>query len=242
MVLQDSQPSKLVSPRNDLKMEGVENCSKVSDVSMVEHKVEREEGELSPTESFEQDNFEVYRENGLEPVQKLPDNVRSNKDREHKEGACCTETGARSNASLEDDGNKNCQKLSEANENASKTIASGSKFGGQVSSDEEHKGAMNCEQRDSVAESENEAVGMVGSNEGEDGSFFTFSERYLQPVKPLAKHVPGTLQVSESDSRNDSRVFYGNDSFYVLFRLHQVRTTKQPSQVLQMSIVFSSNR
>ncbi|XP_020890278.1 paired amphipathic helix protein Sin3-like 5 isoform X2 [Arabidopsis lyrata subsp. lyrata] len=221
-VLQDSQPSKLVSPRNDMIMKGVENCSKVSDVSMGEHKVEREEGELSPTEIFEHENIEVYKENGLEPVQKLPDNEISNKDREYKEGAYGTEAGARSNIKPEDDENKITQKLSEGEENASKIIVSTSKFGGQVSSDEEHKGAMNCDRRDSVAESENEAGGMVNSNAGGDGSFVTFSERDLQRVKPLAKHVPGTLQASECDSRNDSRVFYGNDSFYMLFRLHQI--------------------
>ncbi|XP_024015380.1 paired amphipathic helix protein Sin3-like 5 isoform X2 [Eutrema salsugineum] len=220
MTNEDSQPSKVVSPRNELVKEGLENCSKVSDVSKGEPKVEREEGELSPTESFEQDNFEVYRENGLESVQKLPDNVRSNKDLEHKEEGCCTEAGERSKSPPEDDGNKITQNLSEVNENDSKIIASGSKFGGHVSSEEERKGAMNCDRIDNVAESENEALGMVNSNEGEDGSFFTFSERYLLPVKPLAKHVPGPLQ--ESDSRNDSRVFYGNDSFYVLFRLHQM--------------------
>ncbi|CAN7027433.1 unnamed protein product [Brassica oleracea var. botrytis] len=144
-----------------------------------EHKVEREEGELSPTESFEHDNSEVYRDNGVESVQKLPDNVRSN-------------------TSPEDDGSKTTLKLIEANENASKDIASGSKFGGQVSLDEEHKRAMNCDQL------------------GE--SFSRFSERSLQPVKPLAKHVPVALH----DSPNASRVFYGNDSFYVLFRLHQM--------------------
>lgn len=248
MVLQVGEPSKLVSPRNDVITEGVENRSKVSDVAMAEQKVEREEGELSPTESFEHDSFEVYTENGIEPVQKLPDNVRMTKDQEHKDGGVvvgCTEAGARSNAPAEDDGSKITQKLQEANENSSRiVIAPGSsKFGGQVSSDEEHKGAMNCDRRDSVAESENEAVGNGNSNEGEDGSFFTFSERYLQPVKPLAKHVPGTLEASESDSRNGSRVFYGNDSFYVLFRLHQVRTINtQPSQAPQMLIVFSSNR
>ncbi|KAG2323076.1 hypothetical protein Bca52824_016289 [Brassica carinata] len=42
-------------------------------------------------------------------------------------------------------------------------------------------------------------LGVFNSNEvkNEDGSFFTFSERYLQPVKSLAEHVPVTLQVSE---------------------------------------------
>ncbi|KAG2317114.1 hypothetical protein Bca4012_068007 [Brassica carinata] len=213
MNFEDTQPSKLVSPpRKDLLKEGVENRSKVGDVIMGDQKVEREEGELSPTESFEQDNDEVYRDNGVESVQKLPDNVGSNREQEHKGGAVCTEAKAKSITLPKNDENKITQKLSEANVNAS-----GSKFGGQVSSDEEHKGAR----LDSVIESENEAVGMINSNEGEDGSL-TFSERYLQPVKPLAKHVPATLQVSESNSPNDSRVFYGNDSFYVLFRLHQM--------------------
>ncbi|KAF8110006.1 hypothetical protein N665_0088s0024 [Sinapis alba] len=57
--------------------------------------------------------------------------------------------------------------------------------------------------------------------EGEDGSF-AFSERFLKTVKPVAKHVPGPLKASETDSQKDSRVFYGNDSYYVLFRLHQM--------------------
>ena len=157
-----------------------------------EHKVEREEGELSPTESFEHDNSEVYRDNGVESVQKLPDNVRSN-------------------TSPEDDGSKTTLELIEANENASKDIASGSKFCGQVSLDEEHKRAMKCDQL------------------GE--SFSRFSERSMQPVKPLAKHVPVALH----DSPNDSRVFYGNDSFYVLFRLHQVRTSFLCSSKSQLS-------
>ncbi|KAG5383079.1 hypothetical protein IGI04_034549 [Brassica rapa subsp. trilocularis] len=112
MNTEDSQP-KLVSPK-DLVIEDLENRSKVSVVSMGEpHKVEREEGELSPTESFEHDNSEVCRDNGVESVQKLPDNVRSN-------------------TSPEDDGSKPTQKLLEANENASKVPASGSKFGGQM--------------------------------------------------------------------------------------------------------------
>ncbi|KAL0694479.1 hypothetical protein Bca4012_061659 [Brassica carinata] len=62
---------------------------------------------------------------------------------------------------------------------------------------------------------------VANGNEGEDGSL-AFSERFLQTVKPVAKHVPGPLIASETGSQNDSRVFYGNDSYYVLFRLHQM--------------------
>ncbi|KAL0741808.1 hypothetical protein Bca4012_083321 [Brassica carinata] len=66
------------------------------------------------------------------------------------------------------------QKLPEGKENNSKTIASRSKFGGQVSYGGEHKGGVNCVRMKSVVESENETVTVVNSNDGEDGSFFTF--------------------------------------------------------------------
>ena len=66
---------------------------------------------------------------------------------------------------------------------------------------------------------------------------FSHSERYLQPVKPIAKHVPLIIQVGECNSRNDSRIFYGNDSFYVLFRLHQVRATKQLLKFLKFQLI-----
>ncbi|GMI90141.1 SIN3-like 5 [Hibiscus trionum] len=52
----------------------------------------------------------------------------------------------------------------------------------------------------------------------DEGTLLRFSERCLITVKPLAKHVPSALQENEKDSC----VFYGNDSFYVLFRLHQI--------------------
>ncbi|CAF2082401.1 unnamed protein product [Brassica napus] len=57
--------------------------------------------------------------------------------------------------------------------------------------------------------------------EGEDGSS-AFSERFLETIKPVANHVPGPLKATETGSQNDSRVFYGNDSCYVLFRFHQM--------------------
>ncbi|KAL0715922.1 hypothetical protein Bca4012_065244 [Brassica carinata] len=128
------------------------------------------------------------------------------------------------------------QNLPEGKENNSKTIASGSKLGGQVSYGGEHKGGMNCVRMKSVVESENETVTVVNTRVKMDP--FSHSERY-QPVKPIAKHVLLTLQVSECNSQNDSRLFNGNNSFYVLFRLHQVRMTKTTSQVPQISM--SSN-
>ncbi|KAI3818168.1 hypothetical protein L1987_11971 [Smallanthus sonchifolius] len=60
---------------------------------------------------------------------------------------------------------------------------------------EEHDGV-----HDNKAESEGEA-----------------EERFLETVKPLTKYVPAISH----DDQDDPRVFYGNDAFYVFFRLHQ---------------------
>ncbi|KAK9024316.1 hypothetical protein V6N11_004483 [Hibiscus sabdariffa] len=56
-----------------------------------------------------------------------------------------------------------------------------------------------------------------GAYEDSENCELSGKERCLLTVKPLAKHVPSALRENE----NDSRVFYGNDSFYVLFKLHQ---------------------
>ena len=66
------------------------------------------------------------------------------------------------------------------------------------------------------AESEGEAEGME-SHLIEDSGLLPLSERVLLSVKPLSKHV-----AAADERKQDSRVFYGNDDFYVLFRLHRV--------------------
>ncbi|KAG2328944.1 hypothetical protein Bca52824_000124 [Brassica carinata] len=96
------------------------------------------------------------------------------------------------------------QKLPEGKDNNSKTIASGSKFGGQVSYGGEHKGGMNCVRMKSVVESENETVTVVNTRVKIDP--FSHSERYLQPVMPIAKHVLLTLQASSSSEDDNNNV------------------------------------
>ncbi|GJX85031.1 paired amphipathic helix protein Sin3-like protein 2 isoform X1 [Tanacetum coccineum] len=49
----------------------------------------------------------------------------------------------------------------------------------------------------------------------------TYLDHILQSAKPLAKHVPSPLH---DGGEKDCNIFYGNESFYVLFRLHQVKT------------------
>lgn len=46
-------------------------------------------------------------------------------------------------------------------------------------------------------------------------------ERLLETVKPITKYAPP----GSHNDKNDPRVFYGSDAFYVFFRLHQVRLT-----------------
>ncbi|RWW85830.1 hypothetical protein BHE74_00005464 [Ensete ventricosum] len=84
---------------------------------------------------------------------------------------------------------------------------------------EEEEDDVVHDDQDAKAESEGEAEGMtnVQDAEGEIMSL-PFSERFLNTVKPLARHVPAALHDKRESS---SRVFYGNDSFYVLLRLHQ---------------------
>lgn len=54
---------------------------------------------------------------------------------------------------------------------------------------------------------------------GGDCTPLPFSDRFLSLSKPLTKRVQAVL----NEEGKNSRVFYGNDDFYVLFRLHQVQ-------------------
>lgn len=64
-------------------------------------------------------------------------------------------------------------------------------------------------------EEHNEVHNNKAESEGEA------EKRLKVTVKPLTKYVPGLSH----NNLNDPKVFYGNDTFYVLFRLHQVRLT-----------------
>ncbi|XP_076908642.1 paired amphipathic helix protein Sin3-like 2 [Bidens hawaiensis] len=73
---------------------------------------------------------------------------------------------------------------------------------------------------DDKAESEGEAEGVEGANfGGGDATSSLSSDHLLLTAKPLAKRVASPLH---DGGKKDCCVFYGNESFYVLFRLHQV--------------------
>ncbi|XP_044493572.1 paired amphipathic helix protein Sin3-like 4 isoform X5 [Mangifera indica] len=190
--------------------------------SDMQFKIEREEGELSPNGDFEEDNFAAYGEAVLEAVPKAKDVAvsRQYQTKHGEEEICCAEVGGENEADADDEGEDSAQRSSEDTENASENgDVSGSDSGdAEDCSREEHEEDGDHDEHDNKAESEGEAEGMADAHDVEgDGTLLPYSERFLLTVKPLAKHVTPSLR----DKEKDSRVFYGNDSFYVLFRLHQ---------------------
>uniref|UniRef100_A0A803PD15 Histone deacetylase interacting domain-containing protein n=1 Tax=Cannabis sativa TaxID=3483 RepID=A0A803PD15_CANSA len=209
----DSTRPVILHSNGDLT-EGTRN-HRYQEEPVAHFKIEREEGELSPNGDFEEDNFANYGEAGLEALRKAKDGAAS---RQYQTGhgveeLCCGEAGGENDA--DDEGEESAQRSSEDSENASENgdVSVSESGDGEECSREEHG-----EEHDTKAESEGEAEGMADAHDVDgDGTSLPFSERFLLTVKPLAKHVPPSLH----DKEKDSRVFYGNDSFYVLFRLHQ---------------------
>ncbi|XP_062206253.1 paired amphipathic helix protein Sin3-like 4 [Phragmites australis] len=186
-------------------------------------KVEREEGELSPNGDFEEDNFVPF-EDGSSKA-KEGSTSRPFQGRPGEVVPSCAEAAGENDADADDEGEESAQRSTEDSENASEAgeDASGSESGdGEECSREDHdeeEEDMDHDDQDAKAESEGEAEGTTETHDVEGGISLPLSERFLYAVKPLAKHVPTALHDRDEKS---SRIFYGNDSFYVLFRLHQI--------------------
>ncbi|XP_026381727.1 paired amphipathic helix protein Sin3-like 4 isoform X3 [Papaver somniferum] len=204
---------------------GMAEGSKVQkhhDDSVVNFKVEREEGELSPAGDFEEDNFAVYGDANNGAVSKAKNSASGvqyqvkNSDK----GSCREVRAVEADAEDVGDGEESAQRSTEDSENASEAgedVSGSESADGEEGSREEHE--EEDAENDAKAESEGEAEGMADADDvDEDGMVVPFSERFLMIVKPLTKHVPPVLGDKE---KKDSRIFYGNDSYYVLFRLHQ---------------------
>ncbi|XWS22532.1 hypothetical protein CRYUN_Cryun29cG0044500 [Craigia yunnanensis] len=205
---------------NGMMTEGIKS-HRYNEESVGQHKVEREEGELSPNGDFEEDNFAGYGEAGLETAYKMKDAAANRQYQRHgEEEVCCGEAGGENDADGDgdDEGEESAQRTSEDSENASVNGEVSGSNSGEGESREEQEVDRDHDEHDNKAESEGEAEGMADAHDVEgDGTLLPFSERFLPTVKPLAKHFPSALHENEKDSW----VFYGNDSFYVLFRLHQ---------------------
>ncbi|CAM0958907.1 unnamed protein product [Alopecurus aequalis] len=172
-------------------------------------KVEREEGELSPNADFEESAGPLG--NVAVDGASRPKEVSAGRPR-------AAGFAGENDADVDDEGEESAQR-SEDSENASEAgeDASGSESGdGEDHEDEED---ADHDDPDAKAESEGEADGNTEAHDADGGVSLPFSEHPHNAVKPLAKHVPTALHDREEKF---SRIFYGNDSFYVLFRLHQI--------------------
>ncbi|XP_043704298.1 paired amphipathic helix protein Sin3-like 4 isoform X2 [Telopea speciosissima] len=216
--------TRSIIPTNVLMTDG-NKAYRYHEESVGHLKVEREEGELSPNGDFEEDNFVGYGGAGVDTLSKAKDSNASRKYQARngeEEEMCCGEAGGENDVDADDEGDESAQRSTEDSENASEAgDVSGSESGdGEECSREDHEEEedVDHDENDAKAESEGEAEGMADAHDVEgDGALLPYSERFLLTVKPLAKHVPSVLH----DREKDTRIFYGNDSFYVLFRLHQ---------------------
>ncbi|KAK9125519.1 hypothetical protein Scep_014365 [Stephania cephalantha] len=185
-------------------------------------KIEREEGELSPNGDYEEDNFAAYGDSATIPKAKDGAASRQYQAKHGEEDASCADVRGENDADADDEGEESAQRSTEDSENASEAgeDVSGSESGdGEECSREDHEEEEEDADHDAKAESEGEAEGMADAHDIDgDGMVLPFSERFLLRVKPLAKYLPPALYDKE---KKESRIFYGNDSLYVLFRLHQ---------------------
>lgn len=174
-------------------------------------KSEREEGELSPNRNLEENSFAAFENTGTKTEQ-TPRRSALRTAGIGGEGMCVEEAGEETDAIADDEGEESAQGSSDS-ENASENVdvsASESANGEECSPEDP-------DENDQKAESEGEAEGVADIHDAE--GMMPLSDRFLQSVKPLTMKVPMALHVKEKNSQ----IFYGNDSFYLLFRLHQVR-------------------
>ncbi|RCV16180.1 hypothetical protein SETIT_3G117100v2 [Setaria italica] len=182
-------------------------------------KPEREEGELSPNGDFEEENFGVFQVEASNGTSKLKEGSASRPlQGRHKEVVKFT---SENHADADDEADESAQRSTEDSENASEAgeDASGSEYGGgEEFSREDHEEEEDDMDPDTKAQSEGGAE-ITEAQDLDVGISLPFSERLHSTVKPLYKYVAATLQNHEDKVTS---VFYGNDSFYVLFRLHQI--------------------
>lgn len=122
-------------------------------------------------------------------------------------------------ADADDEGEESAQKSSSGSDTPSEVgeeVSASEQSGDEHSEHEEEE-----EEEEGKAESEGEAEGMTDLDDGDgDGnSSLADSEHSYAHCKPLAAYPgSGAGLVGVSQLKKDGRIFYGNDTFYVLFR------------------------
>ncbi|EFJ30442.1 hypothetical protein SELMODRAFT_440352 [Selaginella moellendorffii] len=181
------------SSRHEHELETTRNATS-SHRTSAHGKGEREEGELSP-ETNEGKN--VLRKDGSGDADADVDHNGDGGDEGEESGQKSSDDSENENAS-------------EAGEEVSGSDA-GDPDGSRDDHDEDEEEDADEEHEQKV---ESECEGMADAD-NTDGDGISSPDRFSVFCKPLASHA-GSL-----DAQKDSTVFYGNDMFYILFRLHQ---------------------
>ncbi|CAL0317223.1 unnamed protein product [Lupinus luteus] len=175
-------------------------------------KIEKEEGELSPNGDSEEDNFVGYENSNAQSMVKSKHNIEIRKYHSRNgEDESCPDGVGDNDADTDDEDSDDVSAVGED--------ASGSDSAGDEGSREDHEEEEDMEHDDVDAKAESEGEADGDAHSVGDGLSLPLSERFLSSVKPLTKHISAVSFVEEM---KDSRVFYGNDNFYALFRLHQI--------------------
>eukprot|EP01018_Ginkgo_biloba_P004031 Gb_11760 [translate_table: standard] len=213
----------------DLEPETFNFSSSKSEVAHSRLTVEREEGELSPTPEIEE-RENIHYGSACDVVSSkftVPngrDNIASRKYGigwgENKEAECGVVEGEH-DADADDGGQESLHKSIEDSENASDVgediLGSDSGNADECSHKDHEEEDDDHKDNEGKAESEGEGEGTDDAHDVEEGDSFEPVDHFLHMPKPLAEYLQ-----SITSSESNSVVFYGNDTFYVLFRLHQV--------------------
>ncbi|KAK6160077.1 hypothetical protein DH2020_003458 [Rehmannia glutinosa] len=188
-------------------------------------KTEREEGELSPNRNPEENDVSAFGDTGIIAKQ----TPKSEPITKEIGGRMCNErAGEGTDAIADDEGEESAQGSSDS-ENASEN--------GDVSASESANGEE-CSPEEPDDENDNKAESEGEADVHDTEATMQFSDRFLQTAKPLTLKVPMALLGKE----RNSQIFYGNDSFYLLFRLHQLQAIASDEMDNKLLLLYAYER
>ncbi|XP_057774746.1 paired amphipathic helix protein Sin3-like 3 isoform X2 [Salvia miltiorrhiza] len=227
--IQDDAITKLISCSTEMELEEVK-FQKHHEQNESRSKGEREEGELSPNRILEENAVAAYTNTKVE--QTLPKSDPSAREMGGGEEMCVEEAGEETDTNADNEGEESAR-VSSKSENASENgddSRSESANGEECSPEEPDVDDADHDESDKKDESEGEEADRMADVDDTEG-VIPISDRLLQTIKPLTINIPSALKCKEKNSR----IFYGNDSLYLLFRLHQMLYERMQTAKLHSS-------
>ncbi|KAL1539386.1 paired amphipathic helix protein Sin3-like 3 isoform X1 [Salvia divinorum] len=188
-------------------------------------KGEREEGELSPSKNHEDNILAAFGGVAYSSCQSAESTRRTG-----GEALCAVEARRENDTHAGDEGDESAKGSSDS-ENGYKIaeVSATDSADREERSPEDHDEDEDRDENDNKDESEREAEGVADIHENE--GTVAISGHILHTVKPLSTKLPAALPAKE----RNTEIFYGNDSFYLLFRLHQILYERMHSAKLHSS-------